>query len=977
MSSTNRQVFQTATPSRWKKFKWGTRILSATGLLFIIVLVLALIRGNNPSLPNLEAKARIFESKLDPSDLLTIPSSQNKKYKGFKDFLEKRDKHRKHPGRVTNFKTGNYIRGAFYTPWDNRGAALTSLEKNCDKLNMVFPEWFFIDTNNHTKLQTRIDSASLNIMQHNRVRIVPILTNYNSKKQDFDGGLLKAILDNTQKQKAFIQQIADTLAYYNLQGINIDFEELPDDSREKLVTFQKNLYDAFHVKGLMVTMDVAADNDDYDYKALSGYNDYIILMAYDQHFDKSSPGPVSDQKWIEEVLDRVAKHIEPAKIILGLAGYGYDWSKDENGKWYGESITYDEAINNAKIANAVIDFDNNNYNLHYRYIEEDKDDDSTVNKIEHEVWFTDAGTTFNILRFSDDYNTAGAVLWRLGSEDERMWKYYGRDLSDSALAKEPFDYRMLDTIPVNSNNVSYSGEGEVLNILYKPQEGKIKVEVDSTEQLISEQQYQQLPSGFVIEKFAEDTTAPGPGHKLILTFDDGPDARWTPGILDILEKEKVPAAFFVVGLQAEKNIPILQRIFKDGYEIGNHTFTHGNVAKMSPRRAGLEMKLTRLLIESVTGHSTVLFRAPYNADSEPHTFEELEPIARSREQNYVTIGEGIDPMDWEPGVTADTIVNRTVRYVEQQGASIILLHDAGGETREQTVKALPRIIDYFKTRGYRFTSIADLMGKKKEDIMPAIPPSKDSWLINFNFFLAETTYWGSQLLFSLFLVGIALSVGRMVVVAILAYIQKRRERLLSNDELHKIIPTPLVSIIVPAYNEEVNAVRTVQSLLRQDYPALEIIFVDDGSADTTFAKVAAAFENNAAVKVYTKPNGGKASALNYGINLSNADFVVCIDADTQLKTDAVSQLIKKFFTEPVYKGKTQQEVGAVAGNVKVGNEVNMITRWQSIEYITAQNFDRRAFDLLNCITVVPGAIGAFRKAAIVQAGMFTTDTLVI
>jgi cellulose synthase/poly-beta-1,6-N-acetylglucosamine synthase-like glycosyltransferase len=94
--------------------------------------------------------------------------------------------------------------------------------------------------------------------------------------------------------------------------------------------------------------------------------------------------------------------------------------------------------------------------------------------------------------------------------------------------------------------------------------------------------------------------------------------------------------------------------------------------------------------------------------------------------------------------------------------------------------------------------------------------------------------------------------------------------------------------------------------------------------------------------------------------------VVCIDADTQLKTDAVSMLMEKF---------TDEKVGAVAGNVKVGNEVNMITRWQSIEYITSQNFDRRAFDLLDCITVVPGAIGAFRKKAVQAAGGFTTDTL--
>jgi peptidoglycan-N-acetylglucosamine deacetylase len=132
-----------------------------------------------------------------------------------------------------------------------------------------------------------------------------------------------------------------------------------------------------------------------------------------------------------------------------------------------------------------------------------------------------------------------------------------------------------------------------------------------------------------------------------------------------------------------------------------------------------------------------------------------------------------------------------------------------------------------------------------------------------------------------------------------------------------------------------------------------------------------AFGQHHKVKVLTKPNGGKASALNYGISQTTNEYVICIDADTQLKTDAVSQLMKKFAV-PL---KNNVPVGAVAGNVKVGNENTILTKWQSIEYTTAQNFDRRAFGLINCITVVPGAIGAFKKEAIEKAGGFTTDTL--
>ena len=313
-------------------------------------------------------------------------------------------------------------------------------------------------------------------------------------------------------------------------------------------------------------------------------------------------------------------------------------------------------------------------------------------------------------------------------------------------------------------------------------------------------------------------------------------------------------------------------------------------------------------------------------------------------------------------MNADSIVNRTIRIAEATNASIILLHDAGGKSRQPTVDALPHIIAYFKKRGCKFTTVADLMGKDKETVMPTI---KTSWINSLNFFFAEATYWGSHVLFSFFIVGIFLSVGRMLVMAILAYLQKRKEpaALISTVQ-------PAVSVIVPAYNEELNAVRTIQSLLLQNYPNLQIVFVDDGSTDDTYNKVTEYFKTTSNVLVVTKKNGGKATALNYGINISTSDYVVCIDADTQLKNDAVTELMKKFITTD-----TVMPVGAVAGNVKVGNEVNMITYWQSIEYITSQNFDRRAFDLLNCITVVPGAIGAFKKTAVIEAGGFTSDTL--
>ena len=955
------QIFQTTNSLRWRSFKWTGRVIGAVVLFLLSVVVLAIVRGQKPNLPNIEEKAQAYETKLDPSNKLTLESPLNKKYKGFKYYLGK--KQREDSINITKHSVleTTLIRSAFYTPWTP--SALSDLRKNADKLNTVYPEWFFIDTLSYT-LQTRIDTAGLSLMRQNKLSIQPIFNNFHSslvssKKGYFDGTLLHELLSNPQRRKNIIRQITDTLASYRLQGINIDFEELIEKSNNPLTQFQKELYEALHSKGYLISMDVQAMNDDYDFKKLAEYNDHLILMAYDQYSEISLPGPISSQKWIEQQMDWMDDKVDASKIILGVAGYCRDWVQGEEGKRI-DDITYSTAIDYAKLSGATINFDNDTYNLHFGFTEPPTD---SAAEIKHSIWLTDACTTFNVLRFSDDYKTAGTALWHLGGEDPRIWSFYGRDLSTQALEKTPFNFNSLATTPPDPNTKpTPTGEGELLTIIYTPQQGILKLEIDSSEMLIAEQQYVQLPSGYVYQKFGEDKTEMGPGHKIILTFDDGPDAEFTPKILSILEREKIPATFFIVGINAERNIPLLQRIYNGGYEIGNHTFTHGNIAKMSPERAELEMKTTRLLLECVTGHSTILFRAPYNADSEPQTFEEIEPIARSKKDNYITVGESIDPNDWDPRMNADSIVNRTIRIAEASNASIILFHDAGGKTRQPTIDALSRIIEYFKKRGCKFTTVADLMGKNKEAVMPTI---QRSWINSLNFFFAEATYWGSHILFSFFIIGIFLSVGRMAVMALLAYRQQRKEPSAAVYSLQ-----PPVSVIVPAFNEQINSIRTIESLLQQNYPHLQVVFVDDGSTDNTYQTVSEYFKNNPKVLVVKKTNGGKATALNYGISISTSDYVVCIDADTQLKYDAVTELMKKFTS-----ADSIMQVGAVAGNVKVGNEVNMITHWQSIEYITSQNFDRRAFDLLNCITVVPGAIGAFKKTAVLEAGGFTSDTL--
>jgi cellulose synthase/poly-beta-1,6-N-acetylglucosamine synthase-like glycosyltransferase len=169
-------------------------------------------------------------------------------------------------------------------------------------------------------------------------------------------------------------------------------------------------------------------------------------------------------------------------------------------------------------------------------------------------------------------------------------------------------------------------------------------------------------------------------------------------------------------------------------------------------------------------------------------------------------------------------------------------------------------------------------------------------------------------------------------------------------------------VLIPAYNEEKVIVRTVRSVLNSDYINLHVIVIDDGSKDRTFEVTREAYAKDIAagrVQVLTKPNGGKAAALNYALDRIDEDFYIGIDADTVIAMDAISKLLPHFEDE---------RVGAVAGNAKVGNRINLWTRWQALEYITSQNFERRALDLFNVVTVVPGAIGAWRTSGVKTAG---------
>jgi len=219
-----------------------------------------------------------------------------------------------------------------------------------------------------------------------------------------------------------------------------------------------------------------------------------------------------------------------------------------------------------------------------------------------------------------------------------------------------------------------------------------------------------------------------------------------------------------------------------------------------------------------------------------------------------------------------------------------------------------------------------------------------------------------QISFYLFFVSLVMFAVRNLVTFGGAYLHKRRERHDSSSDVAN--GTPLVTVIVPAYNEEKAIGKTVDALLELSYVNKEIIIVDDGSTDGTF-EVAKRYAKNGFTRVVTKPNSGKWDALNTGIEVAKGEFIVCIDADTLLDPNAIQHLIKHF---------SDPNIAAVAGNVKVGNRSGLLTKLQALEYVVGINLHRRSEANLQNVTVVPGPIGAFRASVLNEIGLFEGDT---
>ncbi len=442
-----------------------------------------------------------------------------------------------------------------------------------------------------------------------------------------------------------------------------------------------------------------------------------------------------------------------------------------------------------------------------------------------------------------------------------------------------------------------------------------------------------------------------PPRTVALTFDDGPDPVWTPRILDVLRRNGVPGTFFLLGSQTLRYPDLVRRELADGDEIGNHSFTHPDLTTLPVWEQRWQLAQAELALVGVTGRTTSLMRPPYSFSTDSLDDGYWQLIRDAHDHGYVTVLADVDARDWErPGV--DAIV-RNATPKDGRGA-VVLLHDAGGD-RSQTVAALEVLVPRLKAAGYRFTTVSRLTGQSPY----RTPEQGELWRGRALLWATQASQWIATLFAATFLVAGVLTVARLLLMALVAARHGRTRR-------GRVWGPPVreaVSVVVPAYNEKEGIEAAIRSIVASDHP-VEVVVVDDGSTDGTADLVEEL--GLPGVTLVRQANSGKPAALNAGVRAARSDLLVLVDGDTRFEPETIRNLVQPF---------ADHTVGAVSGNAKVGNRRGLLGRWQHIEYVMGFNLDRRMYDVFQCMATVPGAVGAFRRAALLDVGGVSDDTL--
>jgi cellulose synthase/poly-beta-1,6-N-acetylglucosamine synthase-like glycosyltransferase/peptidoglycan/xylan/chitin deacetylase (PgdA/CDA1 family) len=819
-----------------------------------------------------------------------------------------------------------------FLPQDQLNGYL-SFARNCDSVDVLAPEWFEVSADRFELQKIQIDSEMMAIAQsvledpYTRPTLIPTVSlAYNADKDKF---LQMLLLPDYRKN--LIEQFSAAAKKDHTIGLCLDLDFAATANLRGIEAFFAELKTRFSKEDLLTCSQMTAESGFWKRKAIVEASDFVVVNMYLQAWTRSKPGPLAPDNRFAEVAKEVVSHVGTTKLVMAIGNGAVDWV---SGQVLPETISVPEALTRIGAAGASIDFSAPGLNSYSSFTDADGK--------RHQLWMLDAVSAYNNIRDLYDLGISNIGLADLGYEDPSIWPL----LSNF----NPNDLKSADTLKVVSlrNSVIYEGEGPFYRLVRGATEGQRNFVHDPLTGKIVSQTIEKLPAPALMQRYGKPNLL-----QVALTFDDGPDEGATTKVLDMLKEAGAPATFFIVGRAALGSPHLLDRMMKEGHQIGSHTFLHPHLESVQPWQVSLELNATQRLIAGQTGRNTRLFRPPYTRGSGPMTGDEVAVFATLEDQGYIVAGSDIAPPDWT-GLSAAGIVSYVMDALKNGHGNVILLHD-GREEGMNTIEAVPLLIAALREQGYEIVSLSSMLGVAPNVLMPRAPEASAAFSLA-SFATISTFMRVFTAVFWIFLIA---GVARSLLYLVLA------SRRMSKTRVH-VRSYPAVTIVIPAYNESAVILGSIQSALAADYPDLRIIVVDDGSKDDTFGVVQNAYGNDPRVKLISQSNQGKWMALNAAYQVIETEIAVCMDADTQIARDAIRHLVEPF---------DDWKIGAVAGTVLVGNKRNLLTRLQALEYFTTQNISRRAQEHINGIVVVPGALGAWRVEAVRDLGFLSNETL--
>jgi len=807
-----------------------------------------------------------------------------------------------------------------------------SLETGINAIDVLMPEWFRVTNAREGVVMLNREAEHQVFLKQvidrsfPRVRVVPVVRVIH--------GSLPANGADWQTLVRLAEDLANLAVARGYYGLAIMPAGIESSEMQAFANLAALLDVALNAHGLRSHLLASVDSPLLNKHVLIEAMDLVIVKTFRDPWVGNPPEPLAANDWFNARARWAIETVGREKLVVMLGSFAVDWSRQAAAP---ERIPVADAFRRLAANGGKFDYPAEAGNLRMRY--------ETPSGVAHEIWSLDAASLYNQLAVLSELELRQVGLWSLGFEDPSVWPILSVQLLNPENAA-----RFIAEVDF-SDFVGYEGSGPFQRLTRSAVIGKRLVSIDPESGLVSNQGFAPLPEPWGILRYGQ----PAP-DTVAITFDDGPDPTHTAAILDVLSERDVTATFFVVGAHVLQSPEIVRRMLTEGHLVGSHTFLHPEIGDKPLLRTLFEVNALQRLLEVVTGRGTLLFRTPYGRSEGPMTGEDAAPMEVLENAGYVIVGSDVVPPDWL-ALDAQEIVDFVMKTLERSGGNVIVLHDGGGD-RQATVDALGPLIDRLRADGYEIADLAAMLGISRDQAMPVAGGS---------FALLDQVSFGllramSGLLIGLFWVLIAVGVVRSLVIVMLALGRRR------HDPKAGIFAPP-VTVVIPAFNEELTIIRCIDSVFASDYPSIRVIVVDDGSTDHTFERVRAHAARVPGILVFHEPNKGKPVALDaaYGsYGGIDTEIVVAIDADSMLARNAIT-LLSQHFADPA--------VGAVAGRVRVGNRRGLLTKLQALEYLTAQSIDRRAFERLNSILVVPGAIGAWRTRAVREAGLYSADTV--